>query len=215
MPKFARGEEDGRQGASDYQQYATVVLGGREKQEKMEEREKENKMSTKRKQGITSSAYVQLSEVFASTASRSAEPGYEPLQTPPKKGDDFEREEEWSVLTPGQYEWDAHYQHLIADMRAIRRAGVSSEEKLPTYSALASLTANFIHTASTYGMAFLCASEASLQTHFFLAGKVLIAEAHLPIDEKTIKPKDLGGTLGGQKFMIHSDILFKACDGIL
>lgn len=39
-------------------------------------------------------------------------------------------------------------------------------------------------------------------------GKVIIAEVFVPPAHKTIKPVDLGGTIGGDKFLVHN-ILFK------
>ncbi|KYQ91337.1 hypothetical protein DLAC_08285 [Tieghemostelium lacteum] len=39
-------------------------------------------------------------------------------------------------------------------------------------------------------------------------GKIIISELHLPMESKTIKPLDLGGVAGGQKFKCQ-DIIFK------
>ncbi|KYR01650.1 hypothetical protein DLAC_11486 [Tieghemostelium lacteum] len=39
-------------------------------------------------------------------------------------------------------------------------------------------------------------------------GKIIISELHLPLENKTIKPLDLGGVAGGQKFRCQ-DIIFK------
>ncbi len=39
-------------------------------------------------------------------------------------------------------------------------------------------------------------------------GRIIISEYHLPVERKTIKPVDVGGIAGGQKFIV-SGILFK------
>lgn len=49
---------------------------------------------------------------------------------------------------------------------------------------LASLSKDFNHTARTYG-------------------QIIIAERYLPIAKKTIKPMDIGGIAGGQKYIVQ------------
>ena len=45
-------------------------------------------------------------------------------------------------------------------------------------------------------------------------GKIIISEYYLPYDSKTIKPKELGGILGGEKYIVHN-ILFKFAVGMI
>jgi hypothetical protein len=49
---------------------------------------------------------------------------------------------------------------------------------------LASLSKDFNHTARTYG-------------------QIIIAERYLPVSKKTIKPMDIGGIAGGQKYIVQ------------
>lgn len=44
-------------------------------------------------------------------------------------------------------------------------------------------------------------------------GKIIISEYYLPVHHKTIKPIELGGVLGGQKYVVHN-ILFKFAVGM-
>lgn len=39
-------------------------------------------------------------------------------------------------------------------------------------------------------------------------GQIIILEQHLPIDQKTFKPIEVGGIAGGEKFICHG-IFFK------
>lgn len=46
-------------------------------------------------------------------------------------------------------------------------------------------------------------------------GGIIISEAHLPAEQKTIKPtSSLGGVIGGEKFLVHG-ILFKFSSDVL
>jgi Clustered mitochondria/Translation initiation factor eIF3 subunit 135 len=44
-----------------------------------------------------------------------------------------------------------------------------------------------------------------------LYGRIICAERHLPLAEKTVKPSDVGGVAGGAKFVVQN-VLFKFCD---
>ena len=65
----------------------------------------------------------------------------------------------------------------------------SYETRIRTYSLLSQITSNFLHEAQQYG-------------------KIIISELNLPLEQKTIKPINKGGILGGEKFVVNS-ILFK------
>lgn len=57
------------------------------------------------------------------------------------------------------------------------------------YTSLISLGEDFVKTAMTYG-------------------KIIINEKFLPTKYKTIKPREMGGVLGGEKYIVHK-MLFK------
>ncbi len=57
------------------------------------------------------------------------------------------------------------------------------------YSSLLHLTQDFIHCATSYG-------------------KIIMEEAHLPKEMKTISPQQIGGIAGGEKYIVRG-ILFK------
>ena len=69
--------------------------------------------------------------------------------------------------------------------------GVESdlEEQIRGYWNLYNLTEDFVHTAKTYG-------------------KIIISEAFLPPEKKTLGICKIGGTAGGDKYIVHN-ILFK------
>jgi hypothetical protein len=56
------------------------------------------------------------------------------------------------------------------------------------------LAQDFIYAASSYA-------------------KIIISEYYLPYQFKTIKPVNIGGVLGGQKYIVHN-ILFKFAVGM-
>lgn len=51
------------------------------------------------------------------------------------------------------------------------------------------LSRDFTNVASTYG-------------------KVILSELYLPVEEKTVRPINMGGVLGGSKYVVR-DVLFK------
>ncbi|KAN0030061.1 hypothetical protein ACTA71_008205 [Dictyostelium dimigraforme] len=74
--------------------------------------------------------------------------------------------------------WNSTFQHFM-DLPC-------SEEK---YKNLSNIANDFVYCADSFG-------------------KIIISELHLPIDQKTIKPLDLGGVAGGYKYKCQ-DIIFK------
>ncbi len=57
------------------------------------------------------------------------------------------------------------------------------------YNKLANLANNFLEVAKSYG-------------------KIIISEVSLPVEKKTIKPANIGGVAGGEKYRVQN-ILFK------
>jgi tetratricopeptide (TPR) repeat protein len=83
-------------------------------------------------------------------------------------------------------QWNRRFQSTL---RAIRTAQ-GPEERVACYSELSSLVTDFIYLAETYA-------------------RIIISEAYMPIERKTIKPsKKFGGVAGGDKYIVHG-ILFK------
>lgn len=74
-------------------------------------------------------------------------------------------------------------------IRSAQHDSKSSVTSFQMYSNLLHLVQDFIHCATAYG-------------------KIIMEEAHLPKNDKTIKPLPLGGVAGGEKYLIRN-ILFK------
>lgn len=90
--------------------------------------------------------------------------------------------------SPGsRHDWNKDYVVLIERLRNFKNS-TSYQEKIEVYSKISTLYSNFIHSAQTYG-------------------KVIIEEAYLPDNQKTIPPIS-AGIAGGQKYIV-SNIYFK------
>ncbi len=66
---------------------------------------------------------------------------------------------------------------------------LATEESPEMYETLSDLSRKFVAVAQTYG-------------------RIIVRELHYPVERKLIKPMDLGGVIGGEKFVI-AGILFK------
>jgi len=75
--------------------------------------------------------------------------------------------------------WNEEFQHLMDNKK----------DDLDKYRRLRHLAQDFVFTAETYG-------------------KLIISERHVPNSQKTIRPCELGGTAGGEKYL-HQNVLFK------
>lgn len=80
--------------------------------------------------------------------------------------------------------WNEEFQSVLGGIARCGDAG-----KLDHYNKLSSLAHDFVYVAKTYG-------------------KIIILERFLPSGQKTIKPVDIGGTAGGEKYICQG-ILFK------
>ena len=85
--------------------------------------------------------------------------------------------------------WNTLFQNAYDRLTRMNEKIASNDEKIQIYKTLSSLARNFSYTAELYG-------------------KIIIAEKNLPDNQKTIKPLNLHGIIGGQKFIVHG-ILFK------
>jgi hypothetical protein len=73
--------------------------------------------------------------------------------------------------------------------KAIEKLSFVEEGNVRNYEVLAELSRNFVAMAQTYG-------------------RIIVRELHYAPERKLIKPMDLGGVIGGEKF-VRSGILFK------
>jgi len=91
----------------------------------------------------------------------------------------------------GNDTWNTEFQKSLDEIENIGTV-TCLEEKIRRYSKLGKLTSDFLYTATLYG-------------------KIIISEAGLPAHLKTIKPctVQLGGLVGGEKYIVHSKIMFK------
>eukprot|EP01102_Stenamoeba_stenopodia_P007672 TRINITY_DN2166_c0_g4_i2.p1 TRINITY_DN2166_c0_g4~~TRINITY_DN2166_c0_g4_i2.p1 ORF type:complete len:974 (+),score=252.47 TRINITY_DN2166_c0_g4_i2:436-3357(+) len=82
--------------------------------------------------------------------------------------------------------WNARFQEIVKEMRKFD-LNSTIEEKAPSNMRFLDLVRDFIHAAKTYG-------------------RIIISERYLK--SKTIKPLQLGGLAGGEKYVVHN-IMFK------
>ena len=89
---------------------------------------------------------------------------------------------------PEEFAWNERFQRAVA---AMQQAPLSApkEQRLHVYTELAALAQDFAFTAETYG-------------------RIIISEVGMPPEKKTIKPLQLGGVVGGDKYICHG-VLFK------
>eukprot|EP01105_Mastigella_eilhardi_P012347 TRINITY_DN2830_c0_g1_i6.p1 TRINITY_DN2830_c0_g1~~TRINITY_DN2830_c0_g1_i6.p1 ORF type:complete len:1280 (+),score=238.73 TRINITY_DN2830_c0_g1_i6:32-3841(+) len=87
-------------------------------------------------------------------------------------------------------DFNARFQTLEEQMMALKNSETEMSRKLQLNEDLIALVTDFMHVAVTYG-------------------SIIIKERYVPEEHKTIKPiKDLGGVVGGEKYIIHN-VLFK------
>ena len=92
--------------------------------------------------------------------------------------------------------WCQEFAAITTDLQALHASTshwqgqpVAHQQESGIYDRLASLAQNFTVSARQYG-------------------RIIISERALPVAEKTIKPTNLGGVAGGEKFICRG-ILFK------
>eukprot|EP01102_Stenamoeba_stenopodia_P010457 TRINITY_DN3150_c0_g1_i4.p1 TRINITY_DN3150_c0_g1~~TRINITY_DN3150_c0_g1_i4.p1 ORF type:complete len:699 (+),score=110.12 TRINITY_DN3150_c0_g1_i4:139-2097(+) len=100
--------------------------------------------------------------------------------------DDKEKDNE---LTSNLGDWNFRYQRIMLLLRKLSEHNASFQEEIEVRRSLVQLSQDFLYTAKAYG-------------------KIIISEVYLPVKQKTIKPVDVGGIAGGEKYIIHN-ILFK------
>jgi hypothetical protein len=108
--------------------------------------------------------------------------------------DDSGYEEEFRPITPAlnqsspsfvmasEVDWTRHFLEIMEKIESNRADFVD-------YNKLSNLANNFLEVAKSYG-------------------KIIISEEALPPEKKTIKPTNIGGIAGGQKFRVQN-IIFK------
>eukprot|EP01127_Copromyxa_protea_P011133 TRINITY_DN2779_c1_g2_i1.p1 TRINITY_DN2779_c1_g2~~TRINITY_DN2779_c1_g2_i1.p1 ORF type:complete len:1346 (-),score=201.42 TRINITY_DN2779_c1_g2_i1:119-3904(-) len=84
--------------------------------------------------------------------------------------------------------WNRRFRHCIWAIRNLEPTAQLAP-RIEANLNLMHLSQDFIYAATSYG-------------------KIIISEYYLPVKNKTIKPIELGGVLGGQKYIVHN-ILFK------
>jgi hypothetical protein len=90
----------------------------------------------------------------------------------------------------GLHNWNTRFQKVITTLQCLSYTDDSTlNERVEANIELMHLSQDFIHSARTYG-------------------RIIISEVYLPYRKKTIRPLQLGGVAGGEKFIVHN-ILFK------
>lgn len=84
--------------------------------------------------------------------------------------------------------WNDAFQRVQRRIRAFT-PHARPAEMIEAYSDLICLIEDFLSAAQSYG-------------------RIIISEAHLPPEQKTVQPTRIGGVIGGQKYLVHG-ILFK------
>jgi hypothetical protein len=87
-----------------------------------------------------------------------------------------------------EYDWNTQFAEAIDHIGKLTHNS-HFDERLRAYERLAQLAADFNYTVRTYA-------------------RIIISEVYLPKDQKTIKPLEIGGIVGGDKYVVHR-ILFK------
>lgn len=82
-----------------------------------------------------------------------------------------------------RWDWNQRFQNAILKSQAKQRDTISEEDKMILWSFLSKTAGDFVQIATVYG-------------------KIIISEVYTPINEKTIKPMNMGGTIGGDKFLV-------------
>ena len=99
-----------------------------------------------------------------------------------------EQPENEGSATNHKNQWTERFQSILQKIRGFD-ANTPLDDLIEGNAELLYLAQDFLHCAQTYG-------------------RIIIAERYLPVSEKTIKPVDLGGVAGGEKYIVHN-ILFK------
>ena len=102
------------------------------------------------------------------------------------------KQEGYEEYDVGVGNWDKRFCDAILRLEAfegVKGGGSDLKQQIRGYWNLYYLTEDFVHTAKKYG-------------------KIIISEHFLPDNKKTIRPCQVGGTAGGDKYIVHN-ILFK------
>lgn len=88
---------------------------------------------------------------------------------------------------------NSRFQTLVQDLVSVLRIKARKAPKtLASCEALEELSRDFVETARVYG-------------------RVIISELHMPMEAKTVRPIEVGGVLGGNKYLVRG-VLFKMAD---
>ena len=88
------------------------------------------------------------------------------------------------------HDWNTRFQNVINTLQNLSYTDDSTlQKRVEANQELMHLSQDFVHAARTYG-------------------RIIISEVYLPMKRKTIKPLNLGGVAGGEKYIVHN-ILFK------
>ncbi|KAL6059841.1 Clu domain-containing protein [Balamuthia mandrillaris] len=88
----------------------------------------------------------------------------------------------------GLGDWNERFQSIVGELRAFD-LNTPLKQMYDVNRALIHLAQDFIYSSCSYG-------------------RIIISEAFVPPDKKTIRPTELGGIVGGEKYIVHN-ILFK------
>ncbi len=103
------------------------------------------------------------------------------------------READVLLASSGQTELNEQYQERMERFISLSASGRRDEAMLLACMDLEQVVQDFMETATTYA-------------------RVIINELHLPLEQKTLRPVSMGGSLGGSKFIVRG-VLFKIPDG--
>ena len=82
-----------------------------------------------------------------------------------------------------RWDWNTRFQEAILKVQVQTADTISDSDQMILWSFLAKTAGDFVQIATVYG-------------------KIIISEVYTPIAEKTIKPMHLGGTIGGDKYLV-------------
>ena len=117
-------------------------------------------------------------------------------------------------------DWNTRFQNVIGTLRGLsytddstlEQRAEANEELMHLSQVLFSSSSSFpILPNSTSQNLFLIYKLSPKQDFIHAAqtyGRIIISEVYLPVRKKTIKPLNLGGVAGGDKYVVHN-ILFK------
>eukprot|EP00727_Mastigamoeba_balamuthi_P002391 m51a1_g12149 hypothetical protein (856) ;mRNA; f:1295-4715 len=90
---------------------------------------------------------------------------------------------------PDPVDFNERFQRLLCCLIELRDRQATEDEQLAVHQEIAMLSKDFLYCAQTYG-------------------RIIIAERYLDVSLKTIKPCNIGGIAGGEKYII-CNVLFK------